>query len=90
MLKQARCFVLKDVSGSGARLEVDGSTDVLKSREFFMTACAIDRPSSDRRRRAVPTPVYQTSGARVGADERTKMTREQTDCPSHSRRSGVA
>ena len=32
-----RACVLKDVSASGARLEVvDGSTDVLKSREFFM------------------------------------------------------
>jgi hypothetical protein len=29
------CF-LKDVSATGARLEVDGSTDVLQSREFFM------------------------------------------------------
>ncbi len=31
-----RPCVLKDVSASGARLEVDGSTDVLKSREFFL------------------------------------------------------
>ncbi len=31
-----RSCVLKDVSESGARLEVEGSTDVLKSREFFM------------------------------------------------------
>ena len=31
-----RTCILKDVSASGARLEVDGSTDVLKSREFFM------------------------------------------------------
>lgn len=31
-----RACVLKDVSASGARLEVQGSTDVLKSREFFM------------------------------------------------------
>jgi hypothetical protein len=31
-----RACVLKDVSASGARLEVEGSTDVLKSREFFM------------------------------------------------------
>jgi hypothetical protein len=31
-----RACILKDVSASGARLEVDGSTDVLKSREFFM------------------------------------------------------
>ena len=30
-----RASVLKDVSVSGARLEVEGSTDVLKSREFF-------------------------------------------------------
>jgi hypothetical protein len=29
------CF-LEDVSATGARLEVDGSTDVLQSREFFM------------------------------------------------------
>jgi hypothetical protein len=29
------CF-LKDVSATVARLEVDGSTDVLQSREFFM------------------------------------------------------
>jgi hypothetical protein len=29
------CF-LRDVSATGARLEVDGSTDVLQSREFFM------------------------------------------------------
>jgi hypothetical protein len=29
------CF-LKDVSATGARLEVDGSTDVLQSREFFI------------------------------------------------------
>ena len=32
-----RACVLKDISASGARLEVvEGSTDVLKSREFFM------------------------------------------------------
>jgi len=31
-----RACVLKDVSATGARVEVDGSTDVLKSREFFM------------------------------------------------------
>jgi PilZ domain len=29
------CF-LKDVSATGARLEIDGSTDVLQSREFFL------------------------------------------------------
>jgi CII-binding regulator of phage lambda lysogenization HflD len=27
---------LKDVSATGARVEVEGSNDVLKSREFFM------------------------------------------------------
>jgi hypothetical protein len=31
-----RACILKDVSASGARLEVEGLTDVLKSREFFM------------------------------------------------------
>ncbi len=31
-----RACVLKDVSASGARLQVEGSTDVLKSREFFL------------------------------------------------------
>lgn len=31
-----RTCILKDVSATGARLEVDGSTDVLNSREFFM------------------------------------------------------
>ena len=31
-----RPCVLKDVSATGARLEVDGSTDVLTSREFFL------------------------------------------------------
>ncbi len=31
-----RACVLKDISATGARLEVEGSTDVLKSREFFM------------------------------------------------------
>jgi hypothetical protein len=31
-----RACTLKDVSATGARLEVEGSTDVLKSREFFM------------------------------------------------------
>jgi hypothetical protein len=31
-----RACILKDVSATGARLEVDGSTDVLQSREFFM------------------------------------------------------
>jgi hypothetical protein len=31
-----RACVLKDVSATGARLEVEGSTDVLNSREFFM------------------------------------------------------
>jgi hypothetical protein len=31
-----RTCLLKDVSATGARLEVDGSTDVLTSREFFM------------------------------------------------------
>jgi hypothetical protein len=31
-----RACILKDISATGARLEVDGSTDVLKSIEFFM------------------------------------------------------
>jgi hypothetical protein len=31
-----RPCVLKDVSATGARLEVEGSTDVLTSREFFL------------------------------------------------------
>ena len=31
-----RPCILKDVSVTGARLEVDGSTDVLTSREFFL------------------------------------------------------
>jgi hypothetical protein len=31
-----RACVIKDVSSTGARLEVDGSTDVLTSREFFL------------------------------------------------------
>jgi len=31
-----RTCILKDASATGARLEVDGSTDVLTSREFFM------------------------------------------------------
>jgi PilZ domain len=31
-----RACILKDVSSTGARLEVDGSTDVLTSREFFL------------------------------------------------------
>ena len=31
-----RSCILKDASETGARLEVDGSTDVLTSREFFM------------------------------------------------------
>ena len=31
-----RACILKDISATGARLEVEGSTDVLKSREFFM------------------------------------------------------
>jgi hypothetical protein len=31
-----RPCILKDVSASGARLEVEGSIDVLQSREFFM------------------------------------------------------
>jgi len=31
-----RSCTLKDVSATGARLEVEGSTDVLNSREFFM------------------------------------------------------
>jgi hypothetical protein len=31
-----RPCILKDVSASGARLEVEGSTDVLTSREFFL------------------------------------------------------
>jgi hypothetical protein len=31
-----RSCILKDVSATGARLEVDGSTDVLRSREFFL------------------------------------------------------
>jgi hypothetical protein len=31
-----RACILKDISGTGAQLEVDGSTDVLKSIEFFM------------------------------------------------------
>jgi hypothetical protein len=30
-----RACILKDVSDTGARLEVEGSTDVLQSREFF-------------------------------------------------------
>ena len=32
----AALLLSKDVSATGARLEVDGSTDVLQSREFFM------------------------------------------------------
>jgi PilZ domain len=31
-----RPCVLRDVSATGARLEVDGSTEVLTSREFFL------------------------------------------------------
>jgi PilZ domain-containing protein len=31
-----RGCILKDVSATGARLEVEGSTDVLRAREFFM------------------------------------------------------
>jgi hypothetical protein len=31
-----RACILKDISKTGARLEVEGSTDVLKAREFFM------------------------------------------------------
>lgn len=31
-----RACILKDVSSTGARVEVDGSTDVLTSREFFL------------------------------------------------------
>jgi len=31
-----RACILKDVSETGARLEVEGSTDVLKAREFFL------------------------------------------------------
>ena len=31
-----RACILKDVSSTGARLEVEGSTDVLGSREFFL------------------------------------------------------
>jgi len=31
-----RGCVLKDISATGARLEVEGSTEVLKAREFFM------------------------------------------------------
>jgi len=31
-----RACVLKDVSATGARLEVEGSADVLNSREFFL------------------------------------------------------
>jgi PilZ domain len=31
-----RACVLKDVSDTGARLEVKGSTDVLQAREFFL------------------------------------------------------
>jgi hypothetical protein len=31
-----RACILKDVSATGARLEVDGTTDVLGSREFFL------------------------------------------------------
>ena len=31
-----RSCILKDVSTTGARLEVEGSTEVLKVREFFM------------------------------------------------------
>jgi len=31
-----RACILKDVSATGARLEVEGSTDVLTAREFFM------------------------------------------------------
>ena len=31
-----RSCILKDISTTGARVEVEGSTDVLKAREFFM------------------------------------------------------
>jgi PilZ domain len=31
-----RACVLLDVSDSGAKIEVEGSTDVLKAREFFL------------------------------------------------------
>jgi hypothetical protein len=31
-----RACILKDVSATGARLAVDGTTDVLTSREFFL------------------------------------------------------
>ena len=31
-----RGCILKDVSATGARLEVEGSTDVLTAREFFL------------------------------------------------------
>ncbi len=31
-----RTCILKDASDTGARMDVDGSTDVLTSREFFM------------------------------------------------------
>ncbi|MGO4514061.1 PilZ domain-containing protein [Bradyrhizobium sp. 2TAF36] len=32
----SRVCVLKDISATGAKLEVEGSTDVLTSREFFL------------------------------------------------------
>jgi PilZ domain len=31
-----RSCILKDVSATGAKLEVEGSTDVLAAREFFL------------------------------------------------------
>jgi PilZ domain len=31
-----RACILRDVSSTGARLDVEGSTDVLTSREFFL------------------------------------------------------
>jgi hypothetical protein len=31
-----RSCVLRDISASGARLEIDGSTDVLQARQFFL------------------------------------------------------
>jgi hypothetical protein len=43
-----RACILKDVSATGARLEVEGSTHVLKSREFFMVlSCSAVRDGGD-------------------------------------------
>lgn len=36
-----RSCILLDVSATGARLEVDGSIDVLKGREFFLLLSSI-------------------------------------------------